>query len=433
MANMRDLIFVSLENWDEVWRRNQFICAALLRRFPGMRLLFVERARDFSNAVRMLQLSSLRRPAVRQSHDFPGLTMFSPLKLLPNSIASARRFNARMLRHQLRKVSSEIGFKSPLLWINDHFAAHLCGHLGERGVVYDVTDDWTVMPSTGAAERARIIQADRELCERADLVLVCSQSLEDSRKPVARRVVRIPNGVDAAHYRSCTRAEVAASAVESAAVERPQPASAPVFGYLGTLHGDRLDTTLILALADRWPAGKVVLCGPDFLSPIDHRKLKTRSNIEIRAAVSYSAVPKVMAGFDVCILPHRCNAFTESLNPIKLWEYLASGKPIASTPVAGFRDFSHLCNLGEGVEGFLDACHSALEEDPAIGLWRIKEAEGHSWEHRVDDLLEVFRQQGWLGSRGWRSRRVPAGARQRNPVRHSATRVCRTEKDLCHG
>ena len=429
---MRDLIFVSLENWDEVWRRNQFICSALLRRFPNMRLLFVERPRDFSNAVRMLQLSSLRRPAVRQSHDLLGLTIFSPLKLFPNSIASARHLNARMLRRQLRKLTSEIGFKSPLLWINDHFAAHLCGHLGERGVVYDVTDDWTVMPSTGSAERARIIRADRELCERADLVVVCSQSLEDSRKPAARRVARIPNGVDAAHYRCCTQAGVGSSNADSSA-ERARNASGPVFGYLGSLHGDRLDTTLVLALADRWPSGKVVLCGPDFLSAIDHRKLKTRSNIEVRSAVPYADVPKVMAGFEVCILPHRCNAFTESLNPIKLWEYLASGKPIASTPVAGFRDFSHLCNLGEGVEGFLDACQNALEEDPAIGLWRMQEAEAHSWEQRVDDLLEVFRQQGWLGTRGWRSRRIPAGARQRNPVRHSATRVCRPEKDLCHG
>jgi glycosyltransferase involved in cell wall biosynthesis len=429
---MRDLIFVSLENWDQVWRRNQFICATLLKRFPNMRLLFVERARDFSNAVRMRQFSGFRRPALRQSSEFPGLTMFSPLKLLPNSIAGARQINARMLRQQLRRVSSEIGFNSPLLWMNDHFAAHLCGHLGERGVVYDVTDDWTVMPSTGASERARIIAADRDLCERADLVVVCSQSLEESRKPAARRVVRIPNGVDAAHYRSCTRTPLAAREVEPG-VGRTQSAGAPVFGYLGTLHGDRLDTSLVLALADRWPGGRVVLCGPDFLSPIEHRKLKTRANIEISPAVPYAEVPKVMAGFDVCILPHRCNAFTESLNPIKLWEYLASGKPIASTPVAGFRDFSHLCNLGDGVDGFLDACRSALEEDPAIGLWRIKEAEGHSWEHRVDDLLEVFRQQGWLGSRGWRSRRVPPGVRQRNPVRHPTTRVCRAQKDMCHG
>ena len=432
---MRDLIFVSLENWDDVWRRNQFICDALLRRFPHMRLLFVERARDVSHAVRTLRFSDLGRPALRQVREFPGLSIFSPIKLLPNSLSSGRRINALLLRRDLQRISSEIGLKGPLLWINDHFAGHLCGQLGERAVVYDVTDDWTVMPSTAAAERERIVQADRELCARADLVVVCSQSLEDSRRPTARKLVRIPNGVDAAHYRSCIEANPLGHHCDGDQFDSQLLAApvAPIFGYLGTLHGDRIDSALVLALADMWPGGKVVLCGPDFLSPLDHRRLKSRANIEIRAAVPYADVPKVLAGFDVCILPHRCNAFTESLNPIKLWEYLASGKPIASTPVAGFRDFSHLCNLGDGVAGFLSACRSALEEDRTIGLWRMREAENHSWEHRVDDLLEVFRQQGWLGQRAGRNRRLQASLALDATQKRPTTRVRRGERDFCHG
>ena len=429
---MRDLIFVSLENWDDVWRRNQFICAALLRRFPHMRLLFVECARDVSNAVRTLRFSGLVRPALRHIREFPGLTIFSPIKLMPNSLSSGRCMNTFLLRRDLQRISSEIGMRGPLLWINDHFAGHLCGQLGERAVVYDVTDDWTVMPSTAASERERIVQADRELCARADLVVVCSQSLEDSRKPTARKLVRIPNGVDGAHYRSCIESQPTHQSGGGSKSDL-RISSAPVFGYLGTLHGDRIDSALLLALADMWPGGRVVLCGPDFLSPLEHGRLKTRSNIEIRAAVPYADVPKVLAEFDVCILPHRCNAFTESLNPIKLWEYLASGKPIASTPVAGFRDFSHLCNLGEGVEGFLGACRSALEEDPTIGLWRMREAENHSWEHRVDDLLEVFRQQGWLGPRGVRNRLLQSSHTPSDSQKRQMTRVRRGERDLCHG
>jgi hypothetical protein len=66
-------------------------------------------------------------------------------------------------------------------------------------------------------------------------------------------------------------------------------------------------------------------------------------------------------------------------------------------------------------------------------LWRMREAENHSWEHRVDDLLEVFRQQGWLAPRGTRSRRLQAslipGESQKRPM----TRVRRGERDLCHG
>lgn len=46
---MRDLISVSLEDWDEVWRRNQFLCAGLARRFPDRKILFVGLARDVSH------------------------------------------------------------------------------------------------------------------------------------------------------------------------------------------------------------------------------------------------------------------------------------------------------------------------------------------------------------------------------------------------
>ena len=72
--------------------------------------------------------------------------------------------------------------------------------MNERAVVYDITDDWTVAASFSDSERALIVQQDRELCRRADLTIVCSQSLYDSRRDVARRILLLPNGVDAAHY-----------------------------------------------------------------------------------------------------------------------------------------------------------------------------------------------------------------------------------------
>ena len=53
-------------------------------------------------------------------------------------------------------------------------------------------------------------------------------------------------------------------------------------------------------------------------------------------------------GLDVCIVPHKCSEFVESLNPIKLWEYLAAGKPVVSTNVAGFRDYPGLCRIASG-------------------------------------------------------------------------------------
>jgi len=381
---MRDVIFISLENWDGVWRRNQFLCAEWLRRFPEMRLLFVARPKDFSNALRIRSVAELRRPLLEKQSEYRGLSILNPIKLLPNSVPVCRRLNLELLRLQILWAARNAGLRAPLLWINDHCAQPLLGTLNERAVVYDITDDWTLLPATGETEKARIRRFDTKLCESADLVVVCSKALERSRKRFSRRIITVPNGVDASHYRCCWNPVQARS-------------GSPVFGYIGTLHGDRIDVRLVEQLARARPEAKVVLCGPDFFTPIERSVLHSLQNVELRKPVHYQDVPKVISEFDVCILPHRCTPFTESLNPIKLWEYLASGKPVAATPVAGFREMAHLCHLGQGQEGFLRACGDALNEDPAMASARIKEAETNSWRARSEQLLEVFRQQGWLG------------------------------------
>jgi hypothetical protein len=98
---MRDLIFVSLENWDDVWRRNQFICASLLRRFRHMRLLFVERARDVSHAVRTLQFSGLGRPALRQE----AAAEFAEQRAQRQCLAAAPRSAARFIRNRHERAA----------------------------------------------------------------------------------------------------------------------------------------------------------------------------------------------------------------------------------------------------------------------------------------------------------------------------------------
>ena len=51
----KDLLFLSLEHWDDIWRRNQFVCATLARRHPDMKILFSGPARDVSHAARRLK------------------------------------------------------------------------------------------------------------------------------------------------------------------------------------------------------------------------------------------------------------------------------------------------------------------------------------------------------------------------------------------
>ena len=96
------LIFVSLENWDDIWRRNQFVCAELARRYPDMQILFVCPPRDVSNALRTRRLGSLRGPNNWHPEGFPNITVTRPLKLLPSTLAVGRWVNDFMARVHVR-------------------------------------------------------------------------------------------------------------------------------------------------------------------------------------------------------------------------------------------------------------------------------------------------------------------------------------------
>jgi glycosyltransferase involved in cell wall biosynthesis len=112
--------------------------------------------------------------------------------------------------------------------------------------------------------------------------------------------------------------------------------------------------------------------------------------VHFTGPVSYQRIPEYMRAFDVCIVPHRMTPFTESLNPIKLWEYLAVGKPIVATPVAGFRDYPQFVSLAATADQFLAAMQAALTEDPGSAPARRAEAAKHSWVSRVDQIETVL-------------------------------------------
>jgi teichuronic acid biosynthesis glycosyltransferase TuaH len=254
----------------------------------------------------------------------------------------------------------------------------MAGAMKERAVVYDITDDWSEAPSFPDAARKLMTSQDRALCSRADLVIVCSESLHASRQSLCRKILLLPNGVDVDHY----------AAIGETVKESPWPR--PVLGYTGTIHGDRFDVNLVAGVARAFPAGSILLVGPDHLTPAEKNCLAAVKNVHITGPVPYAEIPSRMEQFDICIVPHVETAFTNSLNPLKLWEYLAAGRPIVSTNVAGFNSYPALCRIASGIEAFTQACRDALAEHGALRAERRAEAAKHRWDQRIDVLLDTL-------------------------------------------
>ncbi|WP_448811687.1 glycosyltransferase [Agromyces bauzanensis] len=367
---MTDLVVVSLEAWDDVWRRNQHLVAGLLRGDPTLRVLFVEPPADPTHDLRSRRRPSFGR-GIREIPDVAPGRLFTvrPVKWLPRRVDPGA--DARLARAVMRAAAS-VGMRAPVLWINDPSAATLADRSGWP-MLYDITDDWlTADRSTG--ERERVAANEARLLTTAREVVVCSTELE-RRKGAHRPVVLIPNAVDVDAYRR--------------PVSRPGDLPhGPVALYLGTAHPDRIDVDLCEATARALgDVGTLVLVGPNLLSAEHVRRLSDAGAVMLGPRRRDDVVGYLQHA-DVLIVPHVVTSFTDSLDPIKLYEYQAVGRPVVSTPVAGFRDADDPRITIADHEAFVAAVVAAV---PA-STWLPVGAERPvpDWSERVVAMGEVL-------------------------------------------
>ena len=370
---MTDLVVVSLECWDEVWRRNQHLVAGLLRTDPGTRVLFVEPAPDPLHAAlthgRPRRGRGLR-PGPRLADVSPDrLWLLEPTKWLPRRVD--RQADRRVAR-RVMAAAGRLGFSDPVLWVNDPAGATVLERTGWPAL-YDVTDDW-LAARRAEAEHRRLGQHERYLLEHCREVVVCSRRLVEtkhSRNPVTL----IPNAVDTEIYR----------------VEQPRPADlppGPVALYVGTVHRDRVDVDLCVATAQALAGiGHLVMVGPDLVDRQERRRLDD-AGVHLLGPRRFTEVPAYLQHAQVLVVPHLVDDFTESLDPIKVYEYRASGRPVVSTPVAGFREQAgrHRVTVASG-EPFVSAVRNTLASAPQSVT---PDEDVPTWADRVVAFREVL-------------------------------------------
>ena len=367
---MTDLVVVSLERWDDVWRRNQHLVAGLLEADPGLRVLFVEPPADPTHDLASRRSPSLGTSVIEVGEPAPGrLWTLRPVKWLPRRVDP--RADERLARAVMR-AATRLGMRHPLLWINDPGMAGLAERSGWP-TVYDITDDWLAAARPGA-ELERTAANEALLLDLAREVVVCSPELA-RRKGATRPVVLIPNAVDVEAYR------------------RPAPRPADLPGgpaalYLGTVHADRIDVDLCDATARALgPAGTLMLVGPNLLTSDESMRLE-RAGARLLGPRRRDEVVGYLQHADVLVVPHVVTGFTDSLDPIKLYEYQAVGRPVVSTPVAGFRDAADPRITVAAGDAFVAAVVDAV---PARTRFPVgADGEVASWAERVGQMAAVL-------------------------------------------
>jgi glycosyltransferase involved in cell wall biosynthesis len=157
-------------------------------------------------------------------------------------------------------------------------------------------------------------------------------------------------------------------------------------GYVGVIE-KRIDVPLLLQLSTQLPCVQFCLIGPydrQHVAP-----LLRQQNCHFFGKRDFSLMPGYIAGFDICLLPHVVDNSTRRMNPLKLYEYLALGKPIVATRVAGVDLFPSLISVADTADQFLEHLRAALQirETADSVAARRAAVQSCSWSSRVDDMV----------------------------------------------
>jgi len=221
---------------------------------------------------------------------------------------------------------------------------------------------------------------ERRVLERVDQVFVISPGLLERKGGINPNTTQVPEGVDYELYSTPVP-----EPGDLASIPRPR------IGYTGALKL-QLDWPLQLELARRHPEWSFVFVGPRTLPSGQQTVLEEMTrlpNVYFLGLKSVTNLAGYPQHFDVCTMPYLVNGYTNNIYPLKLHEYLASGRPVVGSPVRSLLDFGHLIGLATTVDEWSAALTAALNGDGSSGgaaVARQAVARQHDWGvlvHRI--------------------------------------------------
>jgi teichuronic acid biosynthesis glycosyltransferase TuaH len=371
-------------SWGAAARRGWFgtedrLARTLVEHERARRVLICDRARS-------LPLKLLRDRFAEEGEAFPAdedTRLLSPVRLRrtdpvsPHGVARGFAAYGRAMQRDARSM----GLKDPVVITTHPLVAGFAELSWARAVTYYALDDWTVHPAYRRWWGPYALAYER-IRERGHRVAAVSAALLERVGPSGPGLV-VPNGLEPTEW------------LGSAALPRrgggswwaPADPARPLLIYAGTLDA-RLDVDWLRQTAEALPAARIALVGP--IADAAHLEpLRDEPNIEIHEPLPRAQLAEMIRSADVGLVPHRRTGLTETMSPLKLYEYLAGGLPVAATDLEPMREIDPRVLLVGQHGDFAAAVRGALALGRAGEQERKAFVRANSWRSRHDTLLEM--------------------------------------------
>ena len=269
--------------------------------------------------------------------------------------------------------------KQPILIVNNVLGPGWFGFFREKVRIYDCCDEITGFKIPSLKPDV-VRRTERKLIEDSDLVICSSEKLFDTKSPMAKRTVLVRNAAEVAHFRRA----LIETFPKPAAIEGVEK---PIVGFWGYL-GDWLDWDIIEHCIHNAPDLHFLLIGP---ATKGLTKRIDAPNVIYTGPMAYELLPQSLAHFSCAILPFARNQYTEAVNPVKVYEYLAGGCPVVATPLPELLQFGKEIYFATDGPSFLKAIYQAIKEDTTEKRRaRADFVAGQDWDARVEEIYKAI-------------------------------------------
>jgi glycosyltransferase involved in cell wall biosynthesis len=282
----------------------------------------------------------------------------------------------------VKPILRQLAMQHPILWLTYPAHVPLVGAFNEKLVCYDCMDNYPAFYHPNTARARLATSQEQRLLAGADCVTTTALSLHRRLSAQHPHVYIVRNAVGEEF--------LAHSGSRSTPPPDWPPGDGPVIGYMGAI-APWLDFEAVTQLAIRHPNWRIVFIGP---SEIDLSSYNRLTNVHFLGPKPYDELIGYVAQFDIGLIPFVKNELTVNVNPVKIYEYFALGKPVVATSLPELWPFSQLCYLADNAAEFAQQVERAVEDlkaaNPEAAARRRALAQANTWIARTAKIINIL-------------------------------------------
>jgi glycosyltransferase involved in cell wall biosynthesis len=254
----------------------------------------------------------------------------------------------------------------------------------DKILCYDLCEDYAAKYAVGSDWYKIVKESDKYLSERADIIFAATKPLLDAKRRVNKNTFFVTNGVNIEIFdrlKGCTIKIIP---------EDVRNIPRPIIMNVGILN-DRTDIDAINEIAKKKKNWSVVHIGPRHSNAPEVGRLSLNKNVYFLGPKPAKDIPIYLTHADICMLAYKSNYQNTAGSSMKLFLYLASGKPIISFSAGGADDFRAVLNMVDSPGEFIAIMDDVLKNDTHdLAEKRRVIAGQNSWQKKGEYIHSVI-------------------------------------------